>query len=130
MSHGLWWRLGGVPPGEMSVDRHARQPKDEGTGGKHNVINIQTFDKLPPFPRLDQQFKHPVADGVALGEQTLGRLEINKGAGVHDFEMGGIGERPLQIAPTDRFKHGKWVIGIDSRLGFGDGLRQPAGGRA
>ena len=96
MSHGLRRGLRGVPPREMTIDCHARKAIDEGAGGKHNMTEVQTFDKLAPFVRLGQQLKHFLPDCGVLGAQAIGCLKIDEGAGIDDLEMRGVGERPLQ----------------------------------
>ena len=103
MPHGFGWRLGGVPSGEMTIYRHARQTIDEGPRGKHNMIQIETFDKLAPFACLGEQLNHLLPDCGVLGAQAVGGLEINEGAGVDNLEMRRVVERPLQIAPADCF---------------------------
>ena len=128
MSHGLGWRLGGVPSGKVAIDRHARQTIDEGSRGKHNMIQIQSFDKLAPFACLGQQFNHPLPDCGVLGAQTIGCLEINEGAGVDNLEMRGVGEGPLQIALPNRFQYGDRFIRIGVRLRSSDSLRQSSHG--
>jgi hypothetical protein len=44
----------------MSIDRHARQAIDERAGDKHNMIEIQTVDKLAPLSSPGQKFNDPL----------------------------------------------------------------------
>lgn len=103
MSHGLRRGLGGVPSRKMTIDRHARQAIDECASGKHNMVEIQTVDKLTPLARLGQKLKHPLPDCGVLRPQAIRCLKIDQGARVDDLEMRRVGEGPAQIALTDRF---------------------------
>ena len=70
----------------MTIDRHARQAIDERAGGKHKMVEIQTFDKLAPFTRQGQQLNHPMPDCGVLGAQAIRCLKIDEGAGADDLE--------------------------------------------
>ena len=117
-----WW-LGGVPAGEMAIDSHARQAINESPGGKYDIIQIHTFDKLVSRACLSQQFKHSLPNCCVLRAQAIGCLEIDERTGIDNFEMRGVGERPLQIATADRFQNGDRSIVISFGLCRSDSLR-------